>query len=370
MTRLIRSFVAVLFALLSAAAPAAFAQAQRSYSQAELDQMLAPVALYPDALLSQVLMAATYPDEVADAARWARDYPGLPANEAVRAVENRDWDPSVKSLVAFPQVLSRMDENIAWTRTLGDAFLGQEAQVMDTVQQLRWRAQGAGNLQSDEQIRVEQQGQTIVVHSASPHYVHVPYYDPLIVYGPWWWRAYQPVAWAPWAGYVRPYRRGYTTGIWWGQPVGVSASFFFGNVNWRERRVRVVHDHHHYRSPRADDRSRWLHHPPHRRVERQSAPAAVQRTAQPQLQAVPPAQSRAPAFAATQPQAVRPRFQPQVQQQRVQRAAPAQAAAPQAAPALGAAPRAAQAQAATPRAAQATREERREQRQERGRKGG
>ena len=97
------------------------------FSQAELDQILAPVALYPDQLLSQVLMAATYPLEVVQAARWSREHPGLQGQEAVRAVDDKAWDPSVKSLVAFPNLLARMDENLEWTRRLGDAFLAQNA---------------------------------------------------------------------------------------------------------------------------------------------------------------------------------------------------------------------------------------------------
>ena len=143
-----RRFLIPLLAMLIAAP--VFAQAQRNYSQAELDQMLAPVALYPDPLLSQVLMAATYPHEVAEAARWSRAHPGLQGDDAVRAAQYEDWDPSVKSLLAFPQVLARMAENPGWTQSLGDAFLAQEPHVMDTVQQLRRRAQAAGNLQSSE----------------------------------------------------------------------------------------------------------------------------------------------------------------------------------------------------------------------------
>src|SRR5678815_4010853 len=107
------------------------APASHIYTQAELDQMLAPVALYPDALLSQVLMAATYPIEVTEAARWTRANPGLQGDDAVRSAQYEDWDPSVKSLLAFPQILARMDENPGWTQALGDAFLAQEPQVMD-----------------------------------------------------------------------------------------------------------------------------------------------------------------------------------------------------------------------------------------------
>lgn len=116
----------ILTALLALAIAApVFAQAQRTYSQAELDQMLAPVALYPDPLLSQVLMAATYPAELGEAARWSRANPRLQGDDAVRAVEYEDWDPSVKSLTAFPRILARMDENPGWTQSLGDAFLAQ-----------------------------------------------------------------------------------------------------------------------------------------------------------------------------------------------------------------------------------------------------
>jgi hypothetical protein len=239
---------------------------QRSYSQAELDQMLAPIALYPDALLSQILMASTYPAQVSAAARWSRANPGLQGDDAVRAAQYQDWDPSVQSLVAFPQVLARMGENPGWTQSLGDAFLMQEPHVMDTVQQLRRRAQAAGNLQSSEQMYVQQQGQAIVIQPASPQYVYVPYYDPLVVYGPWWWPAYKPVVWAPWAGYARPYRPGVSVGFWWGTPVGLSFNFFFGNVNWHQRQVRVVHPSAYYYRPHfaanhavAAVPSRWQH---------------------------------------------------------------------------------------------------------------
>ena len=114
-----------------------------SFTQQELDQMLAPIALYPDPLLSQILMAATYPLEVVEAARWSNANPNLTGDAAVQAVNSQNWDPSIKSLVAFPQVLQTMDQNIEWTERLGDAFLGQQSQVMDTVQRLRQKAQQA-----------------------------------------------------------------------------------------------------------------------------------------------------------------------------------------------------------------------------------
>src|SRR5881409_2520845 len=119
-------------------------------TQQELDQMLAPIALYPDSLLSQILMASTYPLEVVEAARWSRANPNLKGDEAVRAVEQNTWDPSVKSLVAFPQILQMMDEKLGWTERLGDAFLSQQALVMDTVQNLRQKAYEVGNLKSTD----------------------------------------------------------------------------------------------------------------------------------------------------------------------------------------------------------------------------
>src|SRR5216117_719603 len=120
--------------VLLVSASVAFAQtppAQRAAAQPELDQMLAPIALYPDSLLSQILMAATYPLEVVEAARWSRANPGLQGEQAVKAVDDRGWDPSVKSLVAFPQIIMMMDEKLDWTERLGDAFLAQQSQVMD-----------------------------------------------------------------------------------------------------------------------------------------------------------------------------------------------------------------------------------------------
>src|SRR5207245_5898919 len=135
----------------------AFAQTQApaprhaAATQQELDQMLAPIALYPDSLLSQIFMASTYPLEVVEAARWSRANPGLTGQQAVEAVEQKDWDASVKSLAAFPQVLAMMDQQLEWTARLGDVFIAQEPQVMETVQSLRQKAYAAGNLRSTEQ---------------------------------------------------------------------------------------------------------------------------------------------------------------------------------------------------------------------------
>src|SRR5476649_692761 len=160
-----------------------------TFSQEELDQMLAPIALYPDSLLSQVLMAATYPLEVVEAARWSRANPNLKADAAVAAVQDRDWDISVKSLAAFPQVLAQMDDRLDWTQKIGDAMLAQEKDVGDSVQRLRARAADAGNLANTAQERIEYLGagpdRTIVIEPADPAMIYVPYYNPVWAYGVW-----------------------------------------------------------------------------------------------------------------------------------------------------------------------------------------
>ena len=180
--------------------PLAPAQAQsRLYSQPELDALLAPIALYPDPLLSQILTAAVYPDQVAQAADWSRRNPGVSGDDAVQMVQDQPWEPGVKALVAYPDVLARMGESPQWTSDLGNAFLGQQTQTMTTVQTLRQRAQASGYLRSDGEQQVYQQGPAIVVQPVYPQYVYVRYYDPLLVYGTWWWPAYRPVFWRPWA---------------------------------------------------------------------------------------------------------------------------------------------------------------------------
>ncbi|HEX5613305.1 MAG TPA: DUF3300 domain-containing protein [Burkholderiales bacterium] len=232
-----------LFALLALAIPFA-GQARAAYSQAELDQMLAPIALYPDPLLSQILMAATRPEEVAEAARWSADHRAVEGDTAVQMVQEFDWDPSVKSLVAFPTVLERMGQSPDWTRNLGDAFIAQEPQVMETVQMLRQRAHAQGSLISDERVRIIEEPQAIAIVPANPQAIYVPYYDPWIAYGTWWWSAYPPFAWDPWPGYAyRPY---YGSAFWWGAPIGISAGFFFGAIDWPRRYVRIAHTDNYY----------------------------------------------------------------------------------------------------------------------------
>ncbi|KAB1450504.1 DUF3300 domain-containing protein [Bordetella bronchiseptica] len=177
------------------------AQAQAKLDNARLDQLLAPVALYPDSLLSQVLMAATYPDDVAAAAKWSADHPKDSGDAAVKAAEGLPWDPSVKSLVAFPSVMDLMGRQPQWVKSLGDAFLAQPDDVMDSVQRLRAEARKAGTLTSNKQQKVtttESAGKTVVVvEPADPQVVYVPSYNPTVVYGAWPYPAYPPYYYPP-----------------------------------------------------------------------------------------------------------------------------------------------------------------------------
>src|SRR5713101_7698785 len=239
-------------------------QSRPAFTQQELDQMLAPIALYPDSLLSQILMASSYPLEVVEAARWSKANPNLKGDQAVQAVAQNTWDPSVKSLVAFPQILMMMDDKLNWTERLGDAFLAQQQQVMDTVQNLRQKASAAGNLTSNDQIRVNQQGQSIVVEPANPQVIYVPYYNPMVIYGPWWWPAYPPVYWGPWPGYfIGP---GFGVGFAWGIGISVGPGFFFGAFNWPYHHVTVVNvNNFYYNSVNVNRTTVWAHDPVHRR---------------------------------------------------------------------------------------------------------
>ena len=228
-------------------APAAPARAQEPatwrahapYSQQELDQMLAPIALYPDALLAQVLMAATYPLEVVQAARFMQRNPGLAGDTLARAIEPMQWDPSVAALTQFPSVLAMMNEELEWTERLGEAFLAQRDEVMDTIQMLRDRAWAAGTLRPNDQQNVIVRERVYVIESWRPGYFWVPYYNPLIVFGTWWWPAYPPFLWVPPVIYRPPYfPQVYSVGIVWGPAVLVLNSLWSDPVPvWRDRSV-------------------------------------------------------------------------------------------------------------------------------------
>ena len=164
----------------------------KTFKQEELDQMLAPIALYPDSLLTQILIASTYPIEVVQAERWLHQNKGLKGDAMSAALDKQTWDDSVKSFVSFPNVLDMMNDKLDWTQNLGNAFLAQQKDVMGTVQELRKKALAAGNLKSTEQQEVKNDGDIIIVQPANPQVIYVPVYDPTVIYGPWWYPAYPP----------------------------------------------------------------------------------------------------------------------------------------------------------------------------------
>ena len=191
--------LAWLMVVLLAAPPRVVAQEQGPpiFKQEELDQMLAPIALYPDSLISEILMASTYPLEVVLADRWVNQNKNLEGDALTAALEKQNWDPSIKSLVNFPQVLSMMSEKLEWTEKLGDAFLAQEREVMDTIQRLRAKAQAAGYLNTTSEQRVTGEEGSIEIEPANPQMVYVPVYEPTVVYGPWWYPDYPPFYYYP-----------------------------------------------------------------------------------------------------------------------------------------------------------------------------
>jgi hypothetical protein len=214
---------------------------QAVFSQEDLDQLLAPVALYPDSLLAQVLMAATYPLQVVQAARFIESRPGLSGDALARAVAPMPWDPSVKSLVQFPSVLTMMNERLDWMQRLGDAFLAQQAGVMDTVQNLRIRAQVAGNLYSNEQQRVVLQEQVILIEPVNPQRIYIPYYNPVVVYGNWWWPQRPPQYWTPPPRYRPPnYSAAPPQGIVFSVGIGVPRAVYdSARPDWHQHQVLV-----------------------------------------------------------------------------------------------------------------------------------
>src|SRR3981189_2240134 len=191
------------------------------YSPQELQQLVAPIALYPDALVAQILAASTYPAEIVEADRWMQSHSNLKGEELAKEVDKQAWDPSVKALTQFPSVLENMDKNLSWTSDLGDAYANQQQDVTDAVQTMRQQAHKAGHLDSNEQEKVTTEGNTIVIQPANPDVVYVPAYDPWLVYG-------EPIVaypgWVPVPGifYGGP-------SIYFGSGFGIG---FFGGFGW------------------------------------------------------------------------------------------------------------------------------------------
>ncbi len=209
----------------------------------ELEQLLAPIALYPDSVLSQIFMASTYPVEIVQADRWAKKHKDLKGDALAKELEKQEWDASVKSLVNFPQVLAMMSEKLDLTIRLGDAVLAQQADVMNSVQVLRAKANANGNLKSNEQqkvtivdapppdptviVQAAPPPQVITIESPSPSTIYVPTYSPTVVYGSWPYPAYPPAPYYP-PGYIASSAISFGVGV----AVGAAWGYAWGNCNW------------------------------------------------------------------------------------------------------------------------------------------
>jgi hypothetical protein len=235
-------------------------------SSQEIDALVAPIALYPDGLLSQVLMASTYPLEIVSAARWAKAHPDAKGDAALKLVENEPWDVSVKSLAAFPNVLEMMNEKLDWTQKLGDAFLSQQKDVLDSVQRMRKLAKDNGNLESNPQQVVKTEAQTIIIEPAQPQTIYVPAYNPTVVYGAWPYPAYPPYYY-PGVAYWYP-GQALVRGFAWG--VGFAAAgAIFGSCNWGRGDVnvnvnRATNIDRNYTRNNVNTGGKWQHNAQHR----------------------------------------------------------------------------------------------------------
>ena len=235
------------FMMLVAGLPGLAGAQDTPFKDEELDQMLAPIALYPDSLLSQVLMAATYPADVKEAADWSKAHPDAKGDAAVKQVEKQEWEPAVQSLVAFPQVLAMMRDKPADVQRLGDAFLADPGRVMDRVQVLRKKAQQAGNLKTNEQqkvsVQTEAAKQVIVIEPAQPQVVYVPVYQPSVVYGAWAYPSYPPFYWPPPPYYYPPSSGAFVAGVFWGVAISGINNCLWGGFGWGRGNVNINVNH-------------------------------------------------------------------------------------------------------------------------------
>jgi hypothetical protein len=236
-------------------------QAAAAFSKEQIDQLVAPIALYPDALVAQVLMAATYPLEVVQAARWTKANPKVTGKALEDAMQKQPWDPSVKSLTATPQVLAMMNDKLDWMQQLGDAFLAQQKDMLDGVQRLRSKALAAGNLKSgkEQKVTTEQEGNTTIVkiEPANPEVVYVPVYNPTVVYGPWPYPMYPPYYYYPPA---------YPSGVFFAFSVGiVIGSAWWGGCPWGGGNVYINHNTYNSFNRTNISGGDWQHRPEHRK---------------------------------------------------------------------------------------------------------
>jgi len=236
-------------------------------TEGQLEQLVAPIALYPDPLLTQILMASTYPLEIVEAARGSHDNPGVTGASLQSAIQAQSWDPSVKALAALPQTLQMMSDKLDWTQQLGDAFLAQQQDVMGAVQKLRAEAQAAGNLQSNAQQRVTTEPapagvlspsrqQAIVIAPVDPDVYDVPVYDPAVAYGIWDYPDYPPFYWSP-PGFVASNVVSFAAGVAVGAAIWGGCDWWHNNVIINVNRFNAFN--------RTDITNNiWVHNPAHR----------------------------------------------------------------------------------------------------------
>ena len=235
----------------------------KAFTQKDLDELMAPIALYPDALLSQVLMASTYPLEVVEAARWQKQNASLKDKALEEAVAKQGWDESVKALTVVPQVLTMMNEKLDWTTKLGDAFLAQQEDVLKTAQNLRKKAEEAGNLKSSEQLTVKKETennvQVIKIESPKPDVVYVPTYNPATVYGTWWYAAPPPYYYYP-PGYGYGAGLAFASGVFWGAAIA-------GGIGWGNNEININRNTNVNTGNRNNIQGgdKWKHNPEHRK---------------------------------------------------------------------------------------------------------
>jgi hypothetical protein len=240
--------------------------------QAKLDQLLAPIALYPDSLLSQILVAATYPLEVVQANRWRQANQSLSEDQVLATIEDKQWDPSVKALTPFTDLIARLSKDLDWLQQLGDAFLQNEDQVLASVQDLRQKARDHGSIADNDYYDVVEEDNNIIIKSTRRDIVYVPYYDSRVVYGAWGWSDYQPVYWH------RPSHYRQHAGFYWSDRFYIRPTLFFGGFHWSLRNLVVNHHYYdrpyrhsnRYRDNRVSDYRHWNHNPEHRRGVRYS----------------------------------------------------------------------------------------------------
>jgi len=268
---LVRALAGLIATFMLALPLAGHAQGDAPFTRVQIERLVAPIALYPDQLLGQILTAATYPLEVVEAARWVRmpEHARLRGDDLFAALEFQDWAPSVKSLVPFPEVLETMDQHLGWTQQLGDAFLAQPIEVMNAIQRLRARALASGHLHSTPQMVVYSDGTTIVIEPRDPNHLYIPDYDPTTIYGAWPYPDYPPYDFIAYpAGGVR------VSGIHFGIALVVIARLWgWDHCDWRNHRIRIDDNRYNAidRAARARDRrprvtaNTWQHDPFHRR---------------------------------------------------------------------------------------------------------